>query len=120
MTESSDIGPRLRVRPYLVTKGRTRSDVELSLETLVQASSEDEKNRSSLSVESAEILTMSAEAISLAEISAHLKLPLQVVRVLVGDLVEQGQLSMHQATTDDNQRPDLALLERVLDGLQSL
>lgn len=120
MTEPSDVGSRLRVRPYMVTRGRTRTDVELSLETLVQASNAGGQRRRALSTESANILALSTDPVSLAEISAHSSLPLQVARVLVGDLVGEGLLAMHQATTDANQRPDLALLERVLDGLQSL
>ena len=43
-------------------------------------------------------------------------------RVLVGDMAEQGLLHSHkpQHATTGEQRPDLKLLERVLDGLQAL
>jgi hypothetical protein len=56
----------------------------------------------------------------LAEISARLKIHLQVARVLVGDLVQAEQVAIHTASKDNDRRPDLQLLEKVLDGLQSL
>jgi hypothetical protein len=54
-------------------------------------------------------------------VSAHLSVPLGVARVLVGDMCEEGFLTnfkpQHAMT---GERPDLKLLERVLDGLQAL
>ena len=50
----------------------------------------------------------------------HLGLPLQVVKVLVGDLAAIEAVSTHRGGFQADGRPDLALLERVLDGLQSL
>ena len=55
--------------------------------------------------------------ISIAEISAHLSIPLGVARVLVGDMAEEGFLTSYKPR---DERPDLKLLERVLDGLQAL
>ena len=45
---------------------------------------------------------------------------LQVARILVGDLVNDGLVTTSTAPTQSTERPDLNLLERVLDGLQSL
>ena len=55
---------------------------------------------------------------SAAEISARLRLPLGVARVVLGDLVDEGFVA--QNTRSATGRPDLRLLERVLDGLQAL
>ena len=55
-----------------------------------------------------------------AEVSAAVKMPIGVVRVLLGDLVEQGYVGV-QATLDDSSSRDerLDLLERTLRGLRA-
>lgn len=55
------------------------------------------------------------EPLPVAEVAARLGVPLQVARVLIGDLVEVGALSVG---TTPEERPDLDLLERMLEGLQ--
>ena len=58
---------------------------------------------------------------SIAEVSAHLKLALGVARVLVGDMTSEGLLDSHATpASQTGNRPDIKLLERVLDGLQAL
>ena len=48
-------------------------------------------------------------------------IPLGVVRVIVGDMVTEGILFSHRTPArGDSGRPDLRLLERVLDGIQAL
>jgi hypothetical protein len=113
--------PWLRVRPYALTGGRTRSEVELPIETIVRVTPRGLSAAPRLESEQRRIVTMSASPLSIAELSAHLHLPLGVVRVLVGDLVGDGLLQSH--VTDEalhGERPDVSLLERVLDGLQAL
>jgi hypothetical protein len=56
---------------------------------------------------------------SIFEIAAQLEMPLGVVRVLVGDMLDVGLVSVHRPTRP-TERPDLALMEKVLDGLQTL
>jgi hypothetical protein len=111
----------LRVRSYVLTGGRTRGRTELPFEALIQVTAHGRAERTGLAMERREILGRCVGSISVAEISAHLKLPLGVVRVLVGDMVDEGLLNAsapdHSRTGD---RPDRLLLERVLDGLQSL
>jgi hypothetical protein len=52
---------------------------------------------------------------------AYLHRPLGVARVIVGDMTAEGLLtSSAPQFTGAGQRPDLSLLERVLDGLQAL
>lgn len=110
----------LRVRPYLVTGGRTRSVVELPLESIVRVTPEGQKAVGGLQLERRQIVELCHQPLSIAEVSAHLRLHLQVAKVLVGDLVHSGHIATHTATAEADERPDLQLLERVLDGLQSL
>ena len=58
---------------------------------------------------------------SVAELSAHLSLPLGVVRVLIGDLAEEGLVVVH--TGSPSAAPaatNLKVLESVLNGISSL
>ncbi|WP_329521385.1 DUF742 domain-containing protein [Spirillospora sp. NBC_01491] len=55
--------------------------------------------------------------LSVAEAAAHLKLPVGVLRILVGDLVKSGHLRAHAGSFDE---PGLDLLREVLDGLRDL
>ncbi len=122
MTESNDDSFRsFRVRPYLLTGGRTRAAVDLPLEALVRTTESGHASLATQSRERHQIITLCASPQSVAEISAHLKIHLQVARVLVGDLVQEGHVATHVASTQSTtDRPDLRLLEQVLDGLQSL
>lgn len=56
---------------------------------------------------------------TVAEISAILKMPLGVVRVLLSDLADQGKIRVY-GTGHGPGRPERALLERVLSGLRRL
>ncbi|GLZ49021.1 hypothetical protein Acsp06_52060 [Actinomycetospora sp. NBRC 106375] len=104
-----------RVRPYAITGGRTRTRVALALETLVHTDGAAELR--TLSGERRTICELCLRPISVAEVSARAALPLGVVRVLLDDMAGAGLVVLHGATAD---RPDRALLERVLDGLQRL
>jgi hypothetical protein len=57
--------------------------------------------------------------ISVAEVSAHLHIPLGVARVLVGDMTAAGLVEVHRPRAT-GERPDLVLLERVLDGIRAI
>jgi hypothetical protein len=116
-------GDDFAVRPYALTGGRTRhgAAAPLPLEALVQAVA-----RPSVSDTPAKrrILELCADKFeSVAEIGAHLGLPVGVVRVVVGDLVESGQVRVHgltSSTTSSSSSISLSVLESVLDGISSL
>lgn len=110
---------RLRVRPYAITGGRTRSSVDIPLETIVITTRKGDENRGRLNLERGKILELCHKPISVAEISAYLHVPLGVARVLVGDLTDEGFVEFSRPAPSGD-RPDLKLLERVLDGLQAL
>ena len=109
------------VRPYTVTGGRTRSrgSADLPMETLISVSSVGRASVAELHFERADIVDLCADMQSVAEVSAHLSLPLGVARVLVGDLHAEGLLDVHMPDPAAA-GPDAALLGKVLDGLQSL
>lgn len=127
MTEPVAASP-LRVRPYTLTMGRTTAAARLEIETIVRSNPAggavqgraDEPARNLAVPEASAIIALCHEPMSIAEISAHLKLPLQVVKILVGDLVADGRVVTQSQAAEAGGRPDLVLLERVLEGLQSL
>ena len=109
------------VRPYALTRGRTRSGHgDIPLEALVRgvAGATDPAS----TPERRRILELStASILSVAELSAHLSLPLGVVRVLVGDLADEGLAVVH--TGSPSAAPaatNLKVLESVLNGISAL
>ncbi|MEU7182570.1 DUF742 domain-containing protein [Streptomyces celluloflavus] len=116
-----------RVRPYSLTGGRTKFGHVLLVETFVAALDAPEERRELTSggwgdrvmPEMRAIVELCRRMRSVAEISALLKMPLGVVRVLLSDLADQGKIRVY-GTGHGTGRPDRALLERVLSGLQRL
>ena len=107
------------VRPYAVTGGRTKPSYQLQIEAMVSATAYDARDLSALSPECQSILGCCRDWRSVAEISAVLRMPLGVARVLIGDMAVEGLVRVHQADYAQG-RPDLNLLERVLSGLRKL
>lgn len=109
-------------RPYALTGGRTRpADDTIAVEALVEMSWRGYAARDQLTFESREILDLTQDTMSVAEVAAHLEVPLGVARVLVSDLAEEGLVVIHPPPdTDDEGHANPELLERVLDGLRSL
>ncbi|HET7489747.1 MAG TPA: DUF742 domain-containing protein [Acidimicrobiales bacterium] len=105
------------VRPYAITGGRTRSRrTHLAMEAIV-VSTADEPARRRLVLEWRRIAELAETPVSVAEVSAHLEVPLGVARVLVGDMADEGLVQVHNPS---NGRPDIVLLERVLHGIRAL
>jgi len=109
------------VRPYALTRGRTRPGrSDLPLEALVRMvpGATDPVG----TAERRRILDLTREQIlSVAELSAHLSLPLGVVRVLVGDLADEGLVVVHTGSpTAAPPAANLKVLESVLDGISAL
>jgi hypothetical protein len=109
------------VRPYALTRGRTRSGrVDLPLEALVRGVAG--ANDRSTTPERRRILELSSASIlSVVELSAHLSLPLGVIRVLVGDLADEGLVVVHTGSLSAAPAAtNLKVLESVLNGISSL
>jgi hypothetical protein len=107
------------VRPYAVTRGRTRAGrYELDMITLVMTNGFE---RAGLEPEAVDIMRMCEYPQSIAEISAKLALPIAVVKVLVTDLIDEG-LVVFRSPPSPTQvvSPDRDLLQAVLDGIRRL
>ncbi len=106
------------VRPYFWTGGRTAARVDLAVETLVSATGRppDPPARP----EHRTILRLCATPHSVAELAALLSIPLGVARVLLGDLAATGSVAVHRTVGAADAGPDVALMQRVLNGLQRL
>lgn len=111
----------MSVRPYTVTGGRTESPPTIVLESMVSVNPRNPVLPAELVPELYRIMDLSARPTAVVEVSAHLGLPVQVTKILVGDLVGAGHLVIHASSSvNPEQRPDLKLLDRVLDGLHRL
>lgn len=113
------------VRPYAVTGGRTQagpSGVRFDLIALVAADddAEDRQGEALLGPEHRALLALCQEEIqSVAELSADADLPVGVVRVLLGDLLEAGCVRVSRPVPPA-QLPDERILREVIDGLRAL
>lgn len=109
-----------RVRPYAITGGRTRAvGGDLPVETLVRRTAAGTAALETLTLERRRIVELTERPLSVAEISAHVGVHLGVVQVLLGDLAAEGLVHADRPRLAD-ERPDIALLERVLHGLKAL
>lgn len=105
------------VRPYAVTRGRTRTgQADLQLITLVVALQRLTPQLSaSLDPEHAKIVSLCQHPKSVAEISAEVHLPLSVVKILLGDLIERQLIIFRSAVS-----PDVQVLQAVINGIRQL
>ena len=109
------------VRPYTVTGGRTRpSGADLPVEALIEAVAEPSVG---MTPERRKILELTRSSyLSIAELSAHVHLPVGVVRVVVSDLASAGKVRVHGLTMTSSPQPatTISVLESVLNGISSL
>ncbi|MEW1658115.1 MULTISPECIES: DUF742 domain-containing protein [unclassified Streptomyces] len=117
-----DAGPV--VRPYAMTRGRTRTDAEdrLDLIALVIAESRTGEpiDDQTLSPEHVDMVELCREAPqSVAELAAEFDLPVGVVRVLIGDLLDAGLVHVTRPVPPA-ELPDAKVLREVIDGLRAL
>ncbi|MFH9071302.1 DUF742 domain-containing protein [Streptomyces alboflavus] len=116
------------VRPYAMTGGRTRpgpSGVRFDLIALVTLTESGTTatgpgGDAALGPEHRALIGLCrAETQSVAELAAGADLPVGVVRVLLGDLVEGGHAVVHRPVPPA-QLPDEKILREVIDGLRAL
>ncbi len=108
------------VRPYARTGGRTHPVRDLAVETVVLTSDRGRDTGSVRSVEHIAIAELCEHRHSVAEVSALLRLPLGVARVLLADMADAGLIEILTNRAGDSGVPDRALLERVIAGLRNL
>ncbi|QBI55131.1 hypothetical protein EKD16_16810 [Streptomonospora litoralis] len=116
---AANSSPSSLVRPYAVTKGRTKPKSQLPLETLISSTDTARNESGTLTPECQAISDLCREWRSVAEVSALLRIPLGVAQVLVADMSEQGLVQIRSSINTDS-RPNANLLERVLSGLRKL
>jgi hypothetical protein len=106
------------VRPYAVTKGRTESATAFGLIDVVMATGERPSEQFRPGPEHRRILGFCRRPVPVVDLTSEIDLPLGVVRVLLGDLAEEGMLRIVSAQRQPVS--DHRLLKMVLDGLESL
>ncbi|WP_405579157.1 DUF742 domain-containing protein [Streptomyces sp. NBC_01092] len=112
------------VRPYAMTRGRTTSAAQHRLDLIAvvvaQSHADDPDADSTLSPEHVDIVEMCRDAPqSVAELSAELDLPIGVVRVLIGDLVD-GEFVHVNRPVPPAELVDESILRDVINGLRAL
>jgi hypothetical protein len=105
------------VRPYVLTGGRTRVHQDLLVHTLVSVPDYNPALVAQLSPESRSLYERAhTYTESVAELSAHCRIPLGVTRVLLSDLAAAGHVLICPNAYDSPY--DSELLGRIIDGLQ--
>ncbi|MEW2385066.1 DUF742 domain-containing protein [Micromonospora sp. NPDC047707] len=108
------------VRPYAVTRGRARPVAgTFDLISLVTATRVDVTPEIGLGPEHLAIVALCQRMQSVAEIAAHLDLPVGTVRVLLGDLVARNLVQVREPRVTAG-LPDNSVFEAVINGLRAL
>ncbi len=117
---ADDASASIRVPPYLLTEGRTSPTVVLALESRVQrvVGGSLSSLAGTAMPEKAAILAACRMPTPVVEVAGRTRLPIQVTRILIGDLIDEGLVTVETGSTNINDRPDIQLLERVLSGLR--
>ncbi|XTZ18088.1 DUF742 domain-containing protein [Micromonospora echinospora] len=109
------------VRPYAVTGGRVipaAGDFDLVAFVLATRDT-DPDDHPHLHPEHRHLVELAAEPVSVAELAAHLNLAIGVVRVLLGDLLTGGLVTVHEPPSTAY-LPDDNILKAVANGLRAL
>ncbi|WUI00145.1 DUF742 domain-containing protein [Spirillospora sp. NBC_00431] len=108
------------VRPYVMTSGRIEpSHGEFDLITLVVAAGVEPDTTIGLGPEHLAIVRLCQSVMSVAEITGHLDLPVATVRVMLGDLLDKGFVSLQEPEPEADMH-DIRLYKAVIDGLRAL
>ncbi|MFE9765969.1 DUF742 domain-containing protein [Streptomyces sp. NPDC005808] len=112
------------VRAYTITQGRTASvRGDLTLITVIATVSGlgDQQGDRSLQPEHRLILKQCRTPVALAEVSAMLRQPVAVTKILVDDLLGIGRVAIRPPlTVVAGEEPDMILLQAVKDALLRL
>ncbi|MFF0012540.1 DUF742 domain-containing protein [Streptomyces sp. NPDC005374] len=112
------------VRPYAMTRGRTTSTgqhrLDLIAVVVAEPDTDDPEGDHSLSPEHVDIVDLCRETPqSVAELSSELDLPIGVIRVLIGDLVNSEWVHVNRPVPPA-ELPDESILRDVINGLRAL
>lgn len=105
------------LRNYALTGGRTRPDHDLDMACLIRAVIPTPEIH--LAPEKAQVLDLCRdEALGVAEIAGRLRQPLQVTKILLSDLINDGVLINTSPLVPDG-APSVDVMKAVLDGLRT-
>lgn len=113
------------VRPYTLTGGRTWHAESGAFDVIAQIAAAEEHEQTgdddlAEDPEHQAILELvRARPLSVAEIAAETDLPLGVVRILLGDLLDAGLITVSRPVPAA-QLPDVRILHEVIQGLRAL
>ncbi|MFD6401054.1 DUF742 domain-containing protein [Nocardia sp. NPDC060249] len=111
-----EAGPLVRL--YAVTGGRAKAQrPDLELTTLLVDARSGARSRL-LAPEYGAIVELCRTPLSVAEVSAHLHLPLTSTKLLIGDLVDEGRLLANAPRNQMSTAPDVNVLRAVLAGIK--
>ena len=105
-------------RPYTVTGGRTRGSWQFDLVDFVVRTPK-AVDTTYVSPERSRILELCRYPVAVAELASAMGLPMGVVHVLLGDLLQENLIEV-SAAAPRGRVTDLNLLRQVLNGLQAL
>ena len=105
-----------RMRPFVVTKGKTDAQASVRVETLVESSASDIAAR----FEKKDLLALSgSKPISVAELSSHLGLPIGTTMTLVSEMIDEGMLNSH-TTLDNTDSTNIDIMTRIINRVREL
>jgi hypothetical protein len=107
------------VRPYAVTGGRTEPEGGEVLDLLALVVATGTPADPDHTPEHRKIVTLCARPTRLADIASDMRLPVGVVRVLLGDLITSGAISVVRQRSA-GQQPGNDVLKEILNGLRAL
>jgi hypothetical protein len=109
------------VRPYALTRGRTRHSGEaFDLVATVTATRIGVADPTALAPEHLSVLQLARAPTTVVDIASDVDLPLGVVRILLADLRELGLVSIRPPVSTKAQQVDRNTLREVLHGLRAL
>ncbi len=106
-----------RTRPFVVTGGKTSSDASVRIETLVEAGAA----HASARFEKGDLLALTTGgAISVAELSSHLSLPIGTTMTLISEMLDDGLLTAHATVEETSSVANLDIMSRIIKRVQEL
>ncbi|MEU6713717.1 DUF742 domain-containing protein [Nonomuraea purpurea] len=110
------------VRPYAVARGRTRpTSTALDLLAIVALSGKSAPAKAELGAQHRRVLScLAAQSRPVAELASDLGLPVGVIRVLLGDLLQYELVAVRPPRDEKATAATESLLREVINGLRAL
>jgi len=103
------------VRPFTICNGRTQPTISMDMLSMVRATGR--VPRAHLEPEHSRALRLCTEPTTVAEIAAHLRVPVVIAKILVCDLIDCSAVTI-RAPYPISDPKNRSLLEKLLNGLQ--